>query len=210
MDRIDLLFVRHGESTANAAGVLAGRLPNIELSKNGIEQAKSLRRVLAKFKPKQVISSPMDRCLQTAKIALKNDSSDIQLDNKIMEMDYGDFSGQSLSKLAKLPDWTQIQQDPQNYKFPSGESFVDLRKRTSEFLNELKLATFDKATVFTHADVIKSIVCDVLDVPMSKFQSICIFPASITHVQLVAGNWILMSSNSNCQSNLKTLMVASE
>jgi broad specificity phosphatase PhoE len=65
-----VLLVRHGRTTANAAGVLPGWTPGIHLDGRGRRQAGALARRLAPLPLVCVVTSPLERCRQTAELLL--------------------------------------------------------------------------------------------------------------------------------------------
>ncbi len=180
---MDILIFRHAESTANASGLLAGRSSGVELSEKGKEQATGLRSILDGFPFDAVISSPISRCLDTAKRALPNHEP-ILLNEDFIELDFGDWTGLSLQELAKRDEWKIVQHSPSQFRFPNGESFMDLRQRVAKGITDI-VDSYDssaKIALFTHADVVKMIVTWLLDSPIDKFQRVMIDPASITIV----------------------------
>lgn len=180
---MDILIFRHAESTANASGTLAGRTPGVELSEKGKEQAIGLRSILDGFPFDTVISSPIYRCLDTAKTALPNHEP-IIINDDFIELDFGDWTGLSLQELATKDEWKIVQHSPSKFQFPNGESFLDLHKRVAKGITEIvdSHESSAKIALFTHADVIKMIVTWLLDSPIDKFQRVMIDPASITIV----------------------------
>lgn len=180
---MDILIFRHAESTANASGLLAGRSPGVELSEKGKEQAAGLRTSLGDFHFDAVISSPIFRCLDTAKRALPNHEP-ILLNDDFIELDFGDWTGLSLQELATRDEWKMVQHSPSKFKFPNGESFLDLQRRVAKGITKFvdSYESSAKIALFTHADVIKMIVAWLLDSPIDKFQRVMIDPASITIV----------------------------
>ena len=62
-----MLLIRHGRTVANATGVLAGRTPGVCLDETGREQAAALGRRLTDVPLSRVVSSPLERCLETAR-----------------------------------------------------------------------------------------------------------------------------------------------
>lgn len=173
-----LYLVRHAQSTANAEGVLAGRLPGITLDKKGKKQAEKLAKFLAAIEFEKIIVSPLERTQETAMI-LKPET-EVKLDYRIAECDYGDWSGKKIEDLQKEDLWKVIQSNPSEVKFPGGESMDEMFKRSwnaVEFWNEEISGNY---LMVSHADVIKSIVAQALGMDLDHFQRIAIRPASLT------------------------------
>lgn len=125
MSRIFLL--RHAQSEANAKGILAGRMENISLSKQGIKERDSLNLRLSGVKFDRVLSSPIQRCLET--IQEFHSNPDIQ--DEFAEVDYGDWTGRKMSSLMRNKAWREIHKNPASVRFPNGETLpfvLDLQK----------------------------------------------------------------------------------
>lgn len=173
-----LYLVRHAQSTANAEGILAGRLPGVSLDKTGKKQAEKLAKFLGTIEFEKVVASPLERTQETANI-LKPES-DVKLDYRIAECDYGDWSGLKIETLQKEDLWKTIQNQPSEVTFPGGESMKDMFQRSwsaVEFWNQEVSTNY---LMVSHADVIKSIVAQSLGMNLDNFQRIAIRPASLT------------------------------
>lgn len=185
-----VLLLRHGRTTANADGTLAGRLP-AELDDRGKEQAAvagdRLRAggvVLA-----GVVSSPLIRCQQTVSLALPGVA--IASDDRLIECGYGDWEGQPLKKLAKDKLWPVVQHHPAGARFPGehGEAMADMAARANAAIRDwdARFATsHGPGAVWlacSHGDVIKAIVADALGLHLDQFQRIMIDPGSFTVIR---------------------------
>jgi len=173
-----LYLVRHAQSTANADGILAGKLPGVVLDKTGKKQAEKLSKFLATIVFEKVIASPLERTQETA--AILRPDAEIKLDYRISECDYGDWSGQKIEQLQKEELWKTIQQQPSIVTFPGGEAMRDMFARAwsaIEFWNEEIQGNY---LMVSHADVIKAIVAQALGMELDNFQRIAIRPASLT------------------------------
>ena len=182
-----LLLIRHGESEANAKGILAGRLSGVALSPQGKSQASILNRAINKLSRPCLYSSPIQRCLETARLAVASSSYDeILIDDNLAEVDYGDWSGKKLEDLEKLEEWSYLQKSADSFSFPGGESFKEVNTRLERYLEGLLQRHKENASVvaFSHADIIKVLVTKALAVSISKIQRIRIDPASITEFEL--------------------------
>jgi probable phosphoglycerate mutase len=98
-----IVLIRHAHSTANAAGVLSGQLPNVHLSKSGQEQAERLAERLGKLTIAQVQVSPMDRCSETLApwLAIYGKNVNVITEPNLVEVDYGKWSGKKLATLSR-------------------------------------------------------------------------------------------------------------
>jgi 2,3-bisphosphoglycerate-dependent phosphoglycerate mutase len=180
-----LLLIRHGRTDANATGVLAGRTPGVVLDEIGRSSIVALSERLKGVNIAQVVSSPLERTRETASL-LFQDSFDIALEDRLLECDYGDWQGAKLSELAVHELWPIVQQRPDEMIFPNGESMNDMSARASAAAREwdAKLVSEhgDKVVwvAVSHGDIIKAICADAMGLPLRKFQSLLIEPASVS------------------------------
>ena len=180
-----LLLIRHGRTDANANGVLAGRTPGVVLDEVGISATKDLASRLKTVKIAQVISSPLERTLETAQI-LFGKQVEVSSEDRLLECDYGDWQGAKLSELSVHELWPVVQQRPDEMIFPNGESMNDMSGRACQAIREwdakLTAEHGDKVVwaAVSHGDIIKAICADAMGLPLRKFQSLLIEPASVS------------------------------
>jgi probable phosphomutase (TIGR03848 family) len=180
-----LLLIRHGRTDANANGVLAGRTPGVVLDEVGISATKDLASRLEAVKIAQVISSPLERTLETAEILFGN-HVEVASEDRLLECDYGDWQGAKLSELSVHELWPIVQQRPDEMIFPNGESMNDMSGRACQAAREwdakLTAEHGDKVVwaAVSHGDIIKAICADAMGLPLRKFQSLLIEPASVS------------------------------
>jgi len=198
------IFLRHAVSTANEAGLLAGRIPGIELSTKGEKQAKLLVHILNSLQIDKVLVSPQERCLQTIKPWLTQAHRRAVKEGAFQEMDYGIWSGGKLKELSEKKEWKQIQKAPSSFKFPNGESFLTAQRRVQRELNSLS-EKYPKSNILivSHGDIIKMAVALTLDLEIDKFQTIIVDPASITTVVWQGNQRFLVSLNSTPKRGVK-------
>jgi len=180
-----IILLRHAHSVANESGILAGQLPGISLSKKGAEQAQGLIDRIGKSSFDSIRMSPMQRCQETLAPWLESSNSSglkkFILDEKLIEMNYGSWSGKKLSALSKKPLWKLIQDKPSKVEFPDGERMSAMQKRAMASITEACAEKPKGAHLFvSHGDVIKAIVASLLKMKLDDFQSLVIDPASIT------------------------------
>ncbi|BEP15819.1 histidine phosphatase family protein [Acidothermaceae bacterium B102] len=182
-----VLLLRHGRSTANAGGVLAGWTPDVHLHPDGEKQAQALAERLAKVPLMAVVSSPLDRCRETVAPLLFERDLELTIDDRFGEVRYGDWTGVELKKLAKDPLWPVVQSHPSGMTFPGegGESMAGMQHRAVEAVRDWNKTLGDETTylVCSHGDVIKAIVADALGMHLDTFQRINVDPASLTVIR---------------------------
>ncbi|MBF9070006.1 histidine phosphatase family protein [Streptacidiphilus fuscans] len=187
-----LLLVRHGRSTANSSGVLAGWSPGVSLDEQGEQQAKGLAERLSGLPLSAVVSSPLDRCRQTvAPLLAARPELSLRMDERLGECRYGDWTGRSLAELSKEPLWSTVQAQPSAVTFPGpdGESLREMSRRAVESVREWD-AEIEREhgaealwLVCSHGDIIKAIVADALGLHLDLFQRISVEPASVTAIR---------------------------
>lgn len=191
-----LFLIRHGRSTANAAGILAGHQDGVELDELGREQAISLSTQLADVNLKAFISSPVLRCVQTADFVVKQHGKKLTIDERFSEMNFGTWQGRLLSELADEALWKDVQERPSTVRFPEGEAFSEVAARASKAIAEWNDLLGDESyAVFTHADVIKVVVAEAIGLPLDRFQRIAIDPCSVTILEYGSARTVLRALN---------------
>jgi probable phosphoglycerate mutase len=176
-----LLLVRHG-LTRLTGPVLAGWTPGLHLDERGVKQAAALAERLRPIPLAAVVSSPLERCRDTARLIAEGRQVEVALDDRFGEVRYGDWTGQEIRKLVRDPLWKVVQARPSAVTFPNGEALADAQSRALAAVRDWNDRLGPDATYLacSHADVIKSIVADALGLHLDQFQRIAISPASLT------------------------------
>lgn len=182
-----LVLVRHAHSSANLAGILSGRLPNVHLSEKGLAQSAQLADRLGQFPLAQLRISPMERCFETIEpwlnsyVLKKNPNFKPFFDDQLNEVDYGKWSGKKLSVLSKNKLWRTVQESPSRMYFPEGEGIGQMQARAMSSVHDAVTSKLKGAVVIvSHGDVIKSILASALGMHLDEFQRIIIDPASVS------------------------------
>lgn len=190
-----VILVRHGRTTANATGLLAGRAAGVSLDEVGRGQAALTGDRLAAIPLVAVVSSPLERCRETAQFILDRQPGTPQapVDPGINECDYGQWQGRTLSDLAKEDLWPKVQSQPSAVVFPGGESMAAMQARAVAAIRRHDAALEAEHgpgavwVAVSHGDVIKSILADALGMHLDLFQRITVGPASVSIVHYGAG-----------------------
>ena len=184
-----LLLLRHG-LTAMTGPVLAGRTPGIRLDQRGQKQAAAVAERIAAVPLQAIVSSPLERCVDTAMVVQAAQHAagrelEIQLDERIIECGYGDWTGRSLKELAREPVWKVVQAQPSAARFPAGESLSEVSARAVSAIRDLDARLGAEATwlLCSHGDVIKAILADALGLHLDQFQRIVVDPCSVSIVR---------------------------
>lgn len=200
-----LILARHGRTTANATGVLAGRSKGIRLDDRGTEQARAAGERLAGLPLAAIVTSPLERCRDTAREVsrLQNGGShQVVSERRLLECDYGSWTGKELKVLAKEPLWTTVQAHPSAATFPEGESMAQMMARSVAAVREWDArveAEHGPDAVWlavTHGDIIKAVLADALGMHLDLFQRIAVDPASLSVVRYTPLRPFVLSVNS--------------
>ena len=180
-----VLLVRHGLTDANTGGVLAGWTPGVHLAERGREQVRPLAERLAKVPLAALVSSPLERCQETAAALVEGRGLEVTTDDRLGECRYGDWTGQELKKLVKDPLWKVVQAHPSAAAFPGGEALRDTQARAVAAVRDYNAELGTDATwlAVTHGDVIKAVLADALGIHLDLFQRIVVDPASVSVVR---------------------------
>jgi probable phosphomutase (TIGR03848 family) len=181
-----VILLRHGRTTANAGGVLAGWTPGVHLDDMGRAQADAVAARLAPVPLAAVVSSPLERCQETAGAVLAGRELELQSDDRLGEARYGDWTGHTIKDLAKQPLWKVVQQHPSAAVFPGpeGEGLAQTQARAVAAVREWNAKLGPEAVwlACSHGDVIKAVLADALGLHLDQFQRIVVDPASISVV----------------------------
>ncbi|PWT73383.1 MAG: hypothetical protein C5B60_08235 [Chloroflexi bacterium] len=194
-----LLLVRHGQTTFNLEGRLPGQLPGIALTDEGRRQAQQAAVALSGLPLSAVISSPLERALDTAQIIARGWALPVQLDPRLMDTDVGTWSGQKLDDLNKTdPLWKSFVERP-NQPPPGVESFTAVENRSvavvERILQDTSLGQY--VVLVAHADVVKLILAHYTGLPSERARFLVVGNASISALafppegepHLLALNW---------------------
>ncbi|ONI63993.1 histidine phosphatase [Leifsonia sp. ALI-44-B] len=198
-----VLLVRHGRTTANAAGILAGRAAGVGLDQIGRDQAALTGERLAAVPLVAVVASPLERCQQTAEYILDHQAGTphTSVDLDLTECDYGQWQGRTLSELATEDLWSVVQSQPSAVIFPGGESMAAMQARSVAAIRRHDAAVEAEHgpeavwAAVSHGDIIKSILADALGMHLDLFQRINVWPASVSIVRYGAGRPSVHATN---------------
>ncbi|MFI6208599.1 histidine phosphatase family protein [Streptomyces sp. NPDC051041] len=184
-----LILVRHGRSTANSEGLLAGWTPGVGLDERGAAQAAALPGRLAGLPLAEIVTSPLQRCQETIRPLLQDRGRTAHTDERIGECHYGDWSGRKLADLKDEPLMEVVQAHPSMAAFPGGESMRAMQTRAAEAVREWNARVerdHGPDAVYlmcSHGDIIKSLVADALGLHLDLFQRISVEPCSVTVIR---------------------------
>ena len=177
-----VLLVRHGQ-TPTTGQILPGRAPGLHLSDCGREQATAVARRLADAGLAAIYTSPLERARETAEPTEQATGLTAIVEPALLECDFGAWTGQKLTALAKLREWRTVQQAPSTFRFPGGESFVELQSRMIALMERLRTAHRGQTVAcFSHADPIKALLTHAVGTHLDHFQRVDVGTGSVSVV----------------------------
>ncbi|CAB4695348.1 MAG: MSMEG_4193 family putative phosphomutase [Actinobacteria bacterium] len=200
-----VILVRHGRTTANASGMLAGRMPGVKLDETGHAQADRAGARIGAVPLAELITSPMERCRQTAKAVLGHQAQApaTRTERGISECDYGDWQGRPLRELAKEKLWRTVQAQPSAAAFPGGESMSAMQARSVSAIRshdariEAEHGPGAVWVAVSHGDIIKSVLADALGMHLDLFQRINVDPASLSIIRYTESRPYVLATNTH-------------
>ena len=200
-----VILVRHGRTEANTTGLLAGRTPGVRLDATGAEQAARLAERLAVLPLAALVSSPLERCRDTADAIGKAQQARTRVarERGLTECDYGEWQGRTIKELAKEPLWRTVQTQPSAATFPGGESMTAMQARAVEAVRrrdavvEAEHGAGAVWVAVSHGDIIKSVLADALGMHLDLFQRIHVDPASVSIVRYTGTRPYVLATNTH-------------
>jgi probable phosphomutase (TIGR03848 family) len=199
-----VLLVRHGH-TPTTGKLLPGRAKGLHLSDDGRKQAQGVAdRIAALSKLHAVYASPLERTRETAAPIAKAHGLRVQHDKGLLELNIGEWTGWELKQAAKTEEWKTVQTRPSAFRFPGGESFLEMQSRIVDAIERIRAKhPGETVVVVSHADPIKAAAADAVGTPLDLFQRIVISPCSVTAILYGDSSPIALTVNST--GDLKAL-----
>lgn len=192
---IKFYCVRHGETAWNKQGKFQGHA-NVDLNEKGKIQADLAGKYMGKIKIDEIFSSPLKRAFSTAKQISKYQKKDVQKDDRLIEINFGDWEGLS-PKIIKMKwpgRFEEMFSNPDEVRIPNGESFKCVAKRTKSFLDELvKKGDGKTYLIVSHGIALRTIYCNLLDISLKKAWNISQKNASISCIEYYNKNKSVLS-----------------
>jgi len=208
-----VLLVRHGR-TPTTGQVLPGRAAGLHLSDEGRAQADAVAERIGQLAeggaergPVAVYASPLERTTETARPIARRLGLRVRSDRGLLECDFGTWTGGKLADLAKKPEWTIVQRNPSGFRFPSGESFLEMQTRMASALSRLVDRHRGQTVVaVSHADPIKAVVAQAVGTPLDLFQRLTVAPCSVSALAYTGAGPFVLTVNST--DSLTALAIA--
>lgn len=181
-----ILLIRHG-ATDLLGRVLYGRMPGVHLNSEGLQQAETLARALkSRYRLHEVISSPMERALETARPVAEAQSLSVTIDEAFNEIDFGSWVGKPFRELRSSEHWKRYCQFRTTTRPPGGESMMDVQSRAWSGLSAIaeRHPHGEEATVavLSHGDVVRGILMLALGMSIDHIHRLEAAPASVSEI----------------------------
>jgi len=207
--------VAQADAVAERIGLLADRAKDAEAGR--VARAKAAKATGAKASghasvaggrgPVAVYASPLERTQETARPIARRLGVRVRSDRGLLECDFGDWTGAKLADLAKKAEWTTVQRNPSGFRFPGGESFLEMQTRISSALARLvERHPGETIVAVSHADPIKAAVAQAAGTPLDLFQRLTVAPCSVSALAFTGGGPFVLTVNST--DSLTALAIA--
>jgi probable phosphomutase (TIGR03848 family) len=177
------LLIRHGDCEPVGKSI-AGRMSGVNLNDRGLEQARILAERLGKMKIDRLYSSPLERTRQTAAPLAKALGLDVQISEKLHEINYGKWTGKTFEELSTVPLWKEFYSFKSNIRIPGGEMIVEVESRMCGFIEEERRRCNGTVAIFSHGDPIKTIIAHYMGFPLDFIVRLEISPASVSVLRI--------------------------
>jgi len=178
-----IIFLRHAQAENNTKRILAGRTEGVSLTKTGIKQAEYISKYLKPLDISAIYSSPIERANHTAEIVAKNCLLDIELDERLTEIDMGKFTRMNYDDMfAKYGNiFLKFYENDPVIAEHEVETFPSVQKRILDMVDHIiKRHKNENVILVTHMDPIKSMLAKVMDLKPKTLFELIIANASFT------------------------------
>ena len=177
-----IIFLRHGQATNNTERVLAGRTEGIPLTETGKKQAQHTAELLEHMNVSKIYSSPIERAKHTAEIVGKHNSLDVSIDDRLIELDMGKFTGMAYDDIFNSHGnvFMKFYNGELEIAHNGVETFTDVKKRVLGIVDHVIEKHPDENVVLvTHMDPIKAMLSTVVDLSPTNLFELIIANASL-------------------------------
>ena len=178
-----IIFLRHAQAENNTKRILAGRTDGVSLTKTGIQQAEQISEYLKPLDISAIYSSPIERAKHTAEIVTKNSAIDVELDDRLTEIDMGKFTRMNYDDMfAKYGNiFLKFYENDPVIAEHEVETFPNVQKRILDMVDHvIKKHKNENVILVTHMDPIKSMLANVMDLKPKTLFELIIANASFT------------------------------
>jgi broad specificity phosphatase PhoE len=198
---VRLHLIRHGETESNRLGLPLGRR-DVPLNERGISQVERLGRALKDEPLTAIYSSPLARTMATANAVAKPHGLEVQIEDRLIEMDIGEIDGLTFTEVGKrypglLETW--MSEEGPGTAMPGGERLMDVQERVWSAANDLATRhSKEEVAAVTHNFVILTLLARVLGIELSQFRRLRHSVAAISVLDFRPGRLMVVRLNDTC------------
>jgi len=176
-----VFLIRHGVTAWHAEGRVLGQR-DIPLSAAGVAQAEEAAAALHGVKMSEVLSSPLQRAIQTAEIIGQDAGIEVARDPRLIDFQLGKWTGMTYADVAKNEEYQRFLLQPDSERIPGGESLEDIRRRAVSAIEQALSdnATGDALAIVTHAGIIRVLLTHYMGSPTANYHRVRVSPGSIS------------------------------
>ena len=177
-----IIFLRHGQAKNNLERILTGRTPGVPLTEKGIDQAEKAAKFLEHMNISAIYSSPIERARHTAEIVGKHNSIDVTIDDRLIELDMGKFTGVPYDEIFNSHGnvFMKFYNGELEIAHNGVETFSEVKKRILGIVDHVIENHPDQNVVLvTHMDPIKAMLSTVVDLTPTNLFELIIANASL-------------------------------
>ena len=177
-----IIFLRHGQAINNTERILAGRTPGIPLTEKGLDQAQKAAKFLEDMNISAIYSSPIERAKNTAEIVGNHNSVDVRIDDRLIELDMGKFTGMPYEQIFSSHGnvFMKFYKGELEIAHNGVETFADVKKRVLSLVDHvLESHPNENVVLVTHMDPIKAMLSTVMSLSPENLYELIIANASL-------------------------------
>ena len=196
-----VILVRHGETDWNQSRRIQGGSSDTELNQRGRQQVESLALRLRQETFQAIYSSPLQRALATAQAIAGYHQLPVEIEPSLKEIEVGELEGVLITEVGKHLSQllTMHSQGEELPKIPGGESLTGLQQRVWSTIQRLVDRHRDGVLVVaSHYFSILTVICSVLNLPLSQIGRLRLNPGSINIVTFDEQATRLILFNDTC------------
>ena len=177
-----IIFLRHGQAKNNTERILAGRTEGIPLTDTGIKQAEHTAQLLEDMNISAIYSSPIQRAKHTAEIVGEHNSVDVEIDDRLIELDMGKFTGMPYDEIINSHGnvFMKFYNGELEIAHNGVETFTEVKKRVLEIVNHvIEKHGNENVVLVTHMDPIKAMLSTIIEMSPTNLFELIIANASL-------------------------------
>ncbi len=193
-----IIFLRHGQAVNNTKRLLAGRTPGVQLTENGIKQAERIAQFVKPFNISAIYSSPIERAEKTAAIVAKHNSLEYKVDDRLIELDMGKFTGMPYDQIFEKHGnvFLKFYDGELEIAHNGVETFVQVKNRVLSMIDHVKKEhDSENVLLVTHMDPIKAMISTIMNANANSMFELIIENASLTIFKEHQGKLTLSAIN---------------